>query len=338
MALESFNKETIIRRLRGIVRRNNWSIQKLSNETGISVHQIRHLRYDYFSPTPEILRILEIFVRQYEEKVENIPPTYLSNPGKPIICSLRSPDYAVCERIAKQLLYTVGGIKLSIDFFIKNSFDDAKQLMAQLPDMSLFLDFNLYGSPQQIQSTIETLMPLKANFITLNTAGGQKMMRLARRMAERYAEEHGIARPKLLGTTVLPSLDAQDATEMGIKSISDHVLHLARIAEECGMDGVVCAGEDIARLRQELGSEMQLVASAIRPYNFETPKNEDQKRIFTATEAIKNGADHVIIGRPITDANNPLIAANQIVNRLAVTLGDDTPVSEQSSEQLAEMV
>jgi len=318
----TFNEATIIRRLRGIVRRNNWSVQKLANETGLSVHQVRHLRYDYFSPSAEVLRILEIFVRRYEENVEGLPPPHLSNVGKRIFCSLKTPDYKRCEALAKELHYTVGGIKLGLDFLIGNTIEDAKRLMVQVPDMSLFLDFNLYGSPHQIQSTIETLMPLKAQFITLHSGGGQKMMRYARRTAERYAEDHGIERPKLLGTTVLPSLDATDAREMGIKSLPDHVVHLARMAEEAGMDGVVCAGEDITRIREELGPEMILVATAIRPQNFSTPKDEDQKRVFNAIKAIENGANYIVVGRPITDAPYPIVAANQIVNRLAVALGE----------------
>lgn len=324
----AFDEATIIRRLRGIVRRNNWNVQKLANETGLSVHQVRHLRYDYFSPTPEVLRILEIFVRRYEENVEGIPAPHLSNMGSRIICSLKTPDYKRCESMAKELHYAVGGIKLGLDFLIGNTIEDAKRLMTQVPDMSLFLDFNLYGSPHQIQSTIETLMPLKAQFITLHSAGGQKMMRYARRTAERYAEDHKIERPKLLGTTVLPSLDAMDAKEMGIESLSDYVVNLARIAEESGMDGVVCAGEDIARIRKELGPEMLLVATAIRPQNFAIPKDEDQKRVFNATKAIKDGANYIIVGRPITDSAYPIVAANQIINRLAVALGEQKEQSE----------
>ena len=140
-------------------------------------------------------------------------------------------------------------------------------------------------------------------------------MEAAAQAARETAEDLGIDRPKVIGVTVLTSLDARDLDEVGqLGPAEEQVLRLARLTQDCGLDGVVCSPREIAALRRACGPDFLLVVPGIRPL---WAASGDQKRVMTPREAVAAGADHLVIGRPITAAEDPLAAAQRIAGELS---------------------
>ena len=124
----------------------------------------------------------------------------------------------------------------------------------------------------------------------------------------------GIQRPRLVGVTVLTSLDENDLANMNIRAmVEGQVLSLARLAKHAGLDGIVCSPQELGPVRNEFGDDFLTVVPGIRP---EVAAPGDQKRVMTPREAMSAGADVLVIGRPITDANDPKSAARGIVDSL----------------------
>lgn len=131
-----------------------------------------------------------------------------------------------------------------------------------------------------------------------------------------YAEKKGRQKPIILAVTVLTSLNDADLAEIGFnKKTKEQVLHLARLAESAGASGVVASAHDIATLRSELGDEFIIVTPGIRSASEKIV--DDQKRTLSAAEAIKLGADYIVVGRPISQAKDPLVACQQIVREIS---------------------
>jgi orotidine-5'-phosphate decarboxylase len=146
------------------------------------------------------------------------------------------------------------------------------------------------------------------------------MMMAAAQAASEAAEDLGVERPKVIGVTVLTSLDAKDLEEVGqVGPPAAQVERLARLAQDSGLDGVVCSSREIALLRRVCGPDFLLVVPGIRPSWSATG---DHKRIMTPQDAIAAGADHLVIGRPITAADDPLAAARRIAGDLEAAAVD----------------
>ena len=141
--------------------------------------------------------------------------------------------------------------------------------------------------------------------LNVHASGGRAMMEAAREAIEQSANS-----PLLIGVTVLTSLSEEDLRELDInKPIDQQVLLLANLAKSSGLDGVVCSAMEASRLSKKLGKEFCLVTPGIRPAN---TSNDDQKRIMTPTDAINAGSHYLVIGRPITRANDPLAVLDEI--------------------------
>ena len=141
------------------------------------------------------------------------------------------------------------------------------------------------------------------------------MLIAARDAAAEESSKTGISPPLLLGVTVLTSIGDRDLKELGVNGIvMDQVKRLAALCQEAGLDGVVCSAREISALRIICGSEFKLLTPGIRPI---WATNDDQKRVVTPGEAIKNGADYLVIGRPIYGANDPVSAAKKIIAEIA---------------------
>ena len=141
------------------------------------------------------------------------------------------------------------------------------------------------------------------------------MMRAAVDANKTAADASGTDKPLLLGVTVLTSFDESDLDEIGVKSrVLDQVSRLASLAQASGLDGVVCSAHEIEILRSRCGNDFKLVVPGIRPTWAST---QDQKRVLSPSEAIARGADYLVIGRPITSAENPSAAARQIASELS---------------------
>src|SRR5262249_6383872 len=139
--------------------------------------------------------------------------------------------------------------------------------------------------------------------MNVHASGGRAMMRAARDAVSRTAAESALSRPLLIAVTVLTSLDGGDLAEIGIgDSAENQVLRLATLAAACNLDGVVCSAVEASALRRALGARFKLVTPGIRPAGTAA---DDQARVVTPQAALANGADYLVIGRPITQAADP---------------------------------
>jgi orotidine-5'-phosphate decarboxylase len=200
-----------------------------------------------------------------------------------------------------------GMIKLGLEFFLANGIEGAR-LIDQRP---VFLDLKLHDIPNTVAGAVRAILPLRPAMLTLHAAGGAAMITAARDAAGAA----GSARPILLAVTVLTSLDAEALHATGIAGgTRQQVLRLARLALDAGADGLVCSAHEVAMLRAAIGTAPVLVVPGIRPAGGD---HGDQARVMTPADAASAGADWVVVGRPITRAADPAIAAAAIAAELA---------------------
>ena len=171
-------------------------------------------------------------------------------------------------------------------------------------DKEVFLDLKFHDIPNTVWASSKAITRLGVYMFNVHASGGVSMMKAALEGADQEAEKLGIARPMILGVTVLTSLDKNMLRHVGInKTPDEQVLNLARLTKEAGLDGVVASGQEIEPLRKEFGKDFLIVTPGVRP---EGAEKGDQKRILPPEEAIKKGADYIVMGRPITKAKDPL--------------------------------
>jgi orotidine-5'-phosphate decarboxylase len=226
----------------------------------------------------------------------------------PVYCALDTTDLGKAMAITAAIKPWVGGIKLGLEFFHANG----PQGIARLAELGLpvFADLKMHDIPNTVAGGIRAVLPLGVSIVNVHAGGGRAMMKAA---AEAAATA-GPRRPKVIAVTVLTSMDASDLNETGVHGApADQVMRLATLARDAGMDGVVCSAHEIEPLRKALGPGFMLVVPGIRPAGAETG---DQKRIMTPAEALKHGADWLVIGRPITGAADPAAAARAIHDEL----------------------
>ena len=169
----------------------------------------------------------------------------------------------------------------------------------------VFLDLKYHDIPNTVAAACEAAADLGVWMINLHACGGRAMMAAATERLARLSEA-----PLLIAVTVLTSLDAGDLEEIGCPGAPrDRVLRLASLAQDAGLDGVVCSPKEAAFVRASLGRDFLLVTPGVRPAGSETT---DQKRVMTPRDAITAGADYLVIGRPITASSDPLEALARI--------------------------
>lgn len=195
-------------------------------------------------------------------------------------------------------------LKLGLEFFVANGPDGVREVAGTRP---LFLDLKLHDIPNTVAGGVKAAALCRPRFLTVHASGGRAMLVAARDAAA----QTGPDRPLLLAITVLTSLDDADIDAVGQRGPSgEQALRLAMLAREAGIDGVVCSAHEISRLRKEVGPGFKLVVPGIRP---DWAAAGDQKRVMTPSEAVSLGADHLVIGRPITQAADPKAALSRIL-------------------------
>lgn len=166
-------------------------------------------------------------------------------------------------------------------------------------DFSVFLDLKFHDIPNTCAKAVRAAAELGVWMVNVHASGGERMMVAAREILEPYGNE----RPLLIAVTVLTSMEQVDLAGIGINLAPEqHVLRLATLTKNAGLDGVVCSAQEASALKQHLGSSFKLVTPGIRPIGSAIG---DQKRIMTPVQALEAGSDYLVIGRPITQANNP---------------------------------
>ncbi len=241
----------------------------------------------------------------------------------PVFCALDTPDLAHATSLAAKVADAIGGFKLGLEFFTAQGPKGVAQIQ-KASDLPVFLDLKLNDIPNTVAGAVRAIAPLGAFMITVHTNGGRAMMEAAAEAASEAAYDVVKARPLIVGVTVLTSFDGDDLSEVGVESsVADQVRRMAELAKRSGLDGIVCSPREVAMLRNDLGEGFKLVTPGVRP---EWASNDDQKRIMTPLEAVSSGADYLVIGRPITAAQDPASAAARIAAEL-------TPVDSSADEE-----
>jgi orotidine-5'-phosphate decarboxylase len=217
----------------------------------------------------------------------------------PIYVALDTPDLERAKAIASRVRNHVGGIKLGLEFFSANGRQGIRE-MAEL-DLPIFLDLKLHDIPNTVAKAVQALRPLEPSILTVHATGGRAMMEDAKAAAPTGT--------KVVAVTVLTSLDGDDLTSIGLADDAHaQVERLTTLAREAGLDGVVCSGNEVAAAKK-LWPGGFFVVPGVRPANSHT---SDQKRVMTPRKALDAGASILVIGRPITQAEDPDIAARAI--------------------------
>ncbi len=240
----------------------------------------------------------------------------ITSPRERVLAALDVPDLATALKLTTELRPAVGGFKVGLELCSAVGVPQVVQAIAAAGGR-LFLDLKLHDIPNTVARTVSGLGSLgtAVRMLTLHCHGGATMLRAA----ASAAAELGPERPLLLGVTVLTSLDAPalyDELQVTVP-LGEHVLHLARMAQECGLDGVVASPHEATAIRAACGPELLIVTPGVRPT---WAADGDQRRTLTPAEARNAGADYLVIGRPITapppEVGLPAAAAARIVAEL----------------------
>ena len=229
-----------------------------------------------------------------------------------LIVALDVSSLEEMKSIVTSLGDSVSYYKVGMELF----YAAGEQTVACLRDhnKSVFLDLKLHDIPNTVAHGIKSLTRLGAKLITIHSQGGKVMMEAAMNAAKEQAAELGIERPKLLAITALTSFDDENWSAIGGSlPISDHVVKLAKLAKEAGVDGVVASPLEAKLIREACGEDFLIVTPGIRPSFAAT---NDQKRIATPSSALQDGASRIVVGRPITQAENPQEAVRLIVEEM----------------------
>lgn len=235
---------------------------------------------------------------------------------KRLIVALDVSTMDAMKDIVQSLGDSVSFYKVGMELFYAAGDQTVRYLQEQ--GKHVFLDLKLHDIPNTVAHGVKSLTRLGANLITIHGQGGSIMMKRAVEAAHESAKELGIERPKLLAITALTSFDDATWSAMGGQlPIADQVLRLAKLAKSSGMDGVVASALEANMIRQACGEDFLIVTPGIRP-SFAT--SNDQKRIATPASALQDGASHLVIGRPITQAKDPQEAVRLILKEMNISL------------------
>ncbi|WP_456295937.1 orotidine-5'-phosphate decarboxylase [Vibrio sp. AK197] len=200
-------------------------------------------------------------------------------------------------------------LKVGKEMFTLFGPDFVKQLHQR--GFSVFLDLKFHDIPNTCSKAVRAAAELGVWMVNVHASGGERMMQASREILEPY----GAQRPLLIGVTVLTSMEQSDLNGIGIDvTPQQQVQRLATLTKNSGLDGVVCSAQEASMLKAELGADFKLVTPGIRPAGSEVG---DQRRIMTPVEAMSVGSDYLVIGRPITQAQDPQGVLQQINASLA---------------------
>ena len=229
-----------------------------------------------------------------------------------LIAALDVPTRDDAERLVERLGTSVSYYKVGMELFYALGGDIVTWLKGR--EKKVFLDLKLHDIPNTVGNGLCSLLRLRPDILNVHTAGGLRMMQTAREALHRAADEMGVPCPKLIGVTVLTSMDAQDWAGLGhTGTIADAVLRRAKLAQEAGLDGVVASPAETAEIRRACGDDFLIVTPGIRPAG---ASHDDQRRVMTPAGAMRAGASQIVVGRAIYAAENPRAAAEEILKEM----------------------
>lgn len=220
-----------------------------------------------------------------------------------IIVALDYPQAAPALELVQRLEPSLCRLKVGKELFTSAGPQFVEQL--QKRGFDVFLDLKFHDIPNTTAQACKAAASLGVWMVNVHALGGRRMMETAREALENVAN-----RPKLIAVTVLTSMAQEDLQGIGITAApAEMVSRLAGLAKDSGLDGVVCSAQEASALRQQCGKDFCLVTPGIRPTNVAA---NDQSRIMTPRAALEAGSSYLVIGRPITQATDPLMALKEI--------------------------
>ena len=219
--------------------------------------------------------------------------------SNPIYLALDVPQLAAAEALARKVKDHVGGLKLGLEFFCAHGHHGVHEI-AKI-GLPIFLDLKLHDIPNTVAAAMQAIHVLEPAIVTIHASGGRAMMEDAKAAAGEHT--------KVVGVTLLTSLDESDMAATGIGgTANDQVMRLAELAHSAGLDGIVCSGHEVGAVHRQWKDGI-FVVPGMRPAG---GAMGDQKRAVTPREARDNGASVLVIGRPISRAEDPVAAARAI--------------------------
>ncbi len=229
-----------------------------------------------------------------------------------VIVALDQPDAAAALACASALRGRVRWVKVGMTLF----YAEGPVIIAAVRDLGfdVFLDLKLHDIPHQVERAARALGALGVGMLTVHASGGEAMVRAAVDGAREGASAAGVASPAVLAVTVLTSLDARMLESLGVcRGLDEQVDALARLASSARAAGVVCSPREAAAMRSMLGARALVVTPGVRPGD---GGHGDQARVATPAAALAAGASHIVIGRPVTEAPDPALALERIIEQI----------------------
>lgn len=231
-----------------------------------------------------------------------------------LIVALDVPDMDSAVKLVEELGDSVGFYKVGMELF----YSVGSPIITYLRERNkeVFLDLKLHDIPNTVANGLISLMKQGVSILNVHASGGRTMMQTAAKSLRAKARVMGTPCPKLIAVTVLTSIDQDDWRGLGQSmAIADQVVRLAKLAKSAGLDGVVASPQEAPLIRAACGSDFMIVTPGVRP---QSTSLDDQRRVATPAAALSGGASHIVVGRPITQAQNPRAAALQIIREIEV--------------------
>lgn len=226
-----------------------------------------------------------------------------------IIVALDVPDMAAALRLVDELDGAISWVKLGLQLFTAEGPPVVRAMKERR--LKVFLDLKFHDIPNAAHEAVRSACALGADMTTIHLSGGSRMVQSA---VEAAAGSHLL----VLGVTVLTSLDDHQLREIGVvRTPEGQVIELAGLAHRCGLRGVVCSPLEIGPLRSKFGDSLTIVTPGVRPSDSPV---DDQRRVMRPADAVRAGANYLVIGRPITAANSPREATRRIVDEISGAL------------------
>ena len=215
-------------------------------------------------------------------------------------------EYSEAIHMAKNFDANLCRLKIGSQLFTSSGPQIIKELNSL--GFDIFLDLKFHDIPNTVYEAVKSAADLGIWMVNVHASGGRAMLEASKKALEGFDQP-----PLLIAVTVLTSLSEDSLNEVGIKDLSEQVLRLAELTNECDLNGVVCASTDVKAIKNRFGRDFITVTPGIRPSD---SKVNDQNRISTPSEAVKNGSDYLVIGRPITESENPNKALENIIKEI----------------------
>lgn len=238
------------------------------------------------------------------------------DPADRLIVALDVADIEDAKKAVDTLAGTVRWFKIGAQLFTASGRESVD--IVKNAGCKAFLDLKFHDIPATVSRSVIAATDLGVDLLNLHAIGGRRMMEEVDHKLTIHCNENGVARPLVVAVTVLTSLTTAELQEVGVDATPLMlVTHLASMAKACGLDGVVSSPEEITLIKERLGSDYLVVTPGVRPL---WADHDDQRRVKTPAEATKDGADYLVVGRPIMNAYDRLDAAKKIIDEIASVL------------------